>query len=48
MFGGMNVETIFRDLEREMRTGGLRGGFGGNSGGGSTYSNEAFRPFFHS
>lgn len=48
----MNVETIFRDLEREMRAGGLRGGFGAGDGSSNSsngsYSNEAFRPFFHS
>ncbi|KAK7201810.1 heat shock protein DNAJ [Novymonas esmeraldas] len=47
LFGGMRVDQIFRNLEEEMRRGGLKGGGLGSHVGRSFPSGEqAYRPFF--
>ncbi|CAC9498751.1 DnaJ domain family protein [Leishmania donovani] len=47
LFGGMRVDQIFRNLEEEMRLGGIKGnGLGGHVGRSFPDSEQAFRPFF--
>lgn len=47
LFGGMRVDQIFRNLEDEMRRGGMKGGgLGGHVGRSFPGSDQAFRPFF--
>lgn len=47
LFGGMRVDQIFRNLEEEMRRGGMQGsGLGANVGRSFPGSEQAFRPFF--
>ncbi|KPA73497.1 putative mitochondrial heat shock protein DNAJ [Leptomonas pyrrhocoris] len=47
LFGGMRVDQIFRNLEEEMRRGGMPGsGLGGHVGRSFPGSEQAFRPFF--
>lgn len=47
LFGGMRVDQIFRNLEEEMRRGGMQGsGLGGNVGRSFPGSEQTFRPFF--
>ncbi|KPI86808.1 putative heat shock protein DNAJ [Leptomonas seymouri] len=49
LFGGMRVDQIFRNLEEEMRRGGIQGGgLGGHVGRSFPASEQAFRPFFRS
>jgi curved DNA-binding protein CbpA len=47
LFGGMRVDQIFRNLEEEMRRGGMQGsGLGRNVGCSFAGSEQVFRPFF--
>ncbi|KAG5499191.1 hypothetical protein JIQ42_04003 [Leishmania sp. Namibia] len=47
LFGGMRVDQIFRNLEDEMRLGGIRGsGLGSHVGRTFPDADQAFRPFY--
>lgn len=47
LFGGMRVDQIFRNLEEEMRRGGMQSsGLGAHVGRSFPSSEQAFRPFF--